>query len=152
MWRHICRAICCIRFLKTFWGLEDFLITGVSRMPVFFRHFRFPFVIPGLTGDLSVIANSDRPSVILPYAIPQWVLSVSKKLFLHLRSHSVSTVWHYILWKCFSQVLSRKCGSFLYSRTIRNNTHFRIDTCGGLRSAYPYPISIRVWVLCRLLL
>ena len=29
--------------------------------------------------------------------------------------------------------------------TIRNNTHFRIDTCGRSRSAYPYPISIRVW-------
>ena len=29
--------------------------------------------------------------------------------------------------------------------TIRNNTHFRIDTCGRSHSAYPYPISIRVW-------
>ena len=29
--------------------------------------------------------------------------------------------------------------------TIRNNTHFRIDTCGRSHFAYPYPISIRVW-------
>ena len=34
---------------------------------------------------------------------------------------------------------------FLIIRTERNNTHFRIDTCGRSRSAYPYPISIRVW-------
>ena len=34
---------------------------------------------------------------------------------------------------------------FLIIRAERNNTHFRIDTCGRSRSAYPYPISIRVW-------
>ena len=34
---------------------------------------------------------------------------------------------------------------FLIIRTERNNTHFRIDTCGRSHSAYPYPISIRVW-------
>ena len=34
---------------------------------------------------------------------------------------------------------------FLIRRMARNNTHFRIDTCGRSRSAYPYPISIRVW-------
>ena len=34
---------------------------------------------------------------------------------------------------------------FLIIRAERNNTHFRIDTCGWSCSAYPYPISIRVW-------
>ena len=34
---------------------------------------------------------------------------------------------------------------FLIIRAERNNTHFRIDTCDRSRSAYPYPISIRVW-------
>ena len=39
----------------------------------------------------------------------------------------------------FSQVLYRKCGSFHNSWTIRNNTHFRIDTCGRYAFCVPVP-------------
>ena len=45
----------------------------------------------------------------------------------------------------FRRSLLENVEVFKTSRTIRNNTHFRIDTCGRLHSAYPYPISIRVW-------
>ena len=43
----------------------------------------------------------------------------------------------------FRESLLENVEVFKTSRTIRNNTHFRIDTCGWSRSAYP--ISIRVW-------
>ena len=75
---------------------------------------------------------------------PMWVLFIRNFLSTFVESTDYS-VWHYILWKCFSQVLSWKCGSFLIWRIARNNTHFRIDTCDRSHSAYPYPISIRVW-------
>ena len=45
----------------------------------------------------------------------------------------------------FRKSLSENVEVFLIRRAIRNNTHFRIDTCGRSRSAYPYPMSIRVW-------
>ena len=55
------------------------------------------------------------------------------------------TVWHYILWKCFSQVLYWKCGSFLEHEDMTDNTHSCIDICGKALSVLRYPISIRVW-------
>ena len=45
----------------------------------------------------------------------------------------------------FRKSFSENVEVFLIIRAERNNTHFRIDTCGRSRSAYPYPISIRVW-------
>ena len=45
----------------------------------------------------------------------------------------------------FRKSFSENVEVFLIIRAERNNTHFRIDTCGRSRSAYLYPISIRVW-------
>ena len=74
----------------------------------------------------------------------------SKKSF-YICDVSSSSASHNILWKCFSQVLKWKCGSFLVERMTRNNTHFRIDTCGRAHSARPdIPYLSECGVLCRL--
>ena len=60
-------------------------------------------------------------------------------------------VWHYILWKCFSQVLYRKCGSFQGHEDDTDDTHFRIDTRGRAHSMCPdIPYLSECGVLCRL--
>ena len=82
--------------------------------------------------------------------IPLWVLFFQKILSTFVVS-TVNSVWHNILWKCFSQVLKWKCGSFLVERMTRNNTHFRVDTCGRTHSARPdIPYLFECGVLCRL--
>ena len=76
---------------------------------------------------------------------PQCVLSVYKTFSYICR------VWRFLpsdITYCesvFRKSFSENVEVFLIIRAERNNTHFRIDTCGRSRSAYPYPISIRVW-------
>ena len=96
--------------------------------------------------------------------------------FLHKSFHSADKAIHCVsvvrFWKILNFVVSRDvtpltlhiCESvfrkslienvevFLIRRAIRNNTHFRIDNCGWGVLRLRYPISIRVWVLCRLFL
>ena len=45
----------------------------------------------------------------------------------------------------FRKSFSENVEVFLGRRMARNNTHFRIDTCGRAYSVPRYPISIRVW-------
>ena len=73
------------------------------------------------------------------------------KTFLTFVESSGWAVWHYILWKCFSQVLCWKCGSFLDDKDDTDSTHFRIDTCGRAHSACPdIPYLSECGGLCRL--
>ena len=68
-----------------------------------------------------------------------------EKEFLHLKCLSGIPVWPYILWKCFSQVLNRKCGSFLYREDDTEQHSLRVDSWGWVQSVPWYPISTTVW-------
>ena len=69
-----------------------------------------------------------------------WVLSKLKKLFTFVMSLNDS----YILWKCFSQVLVGKCGSFQSTKDWTDNTHSCLDYAMGILRTHVV-ISIRVW-------
>ncbi len=73
------------------------------------------------------------------------MLSVSKNFFLHLWCLAVLPFDFTYCESVFRKSANENVEVFSTGWTIRNNAHFRIDTCGRSRSAYPYPISIRVW-------
>ena len=83
----------------------------------------------------------------LEYTFEQYpgeCLSVSEKC-LTLSCHAVIPSDVTYCESVFRKSLLENVEVFFAIRARRNNTHFRIDTCGRSHSAYPYPISIRVW-------
>ena len=81
------------------------------------------------------------------------MLSVSEKLFLHLYRQAAKPPDITYCESVFRKSLHENVEVFKTSRTIRNNTHFRIDTCGRVLSACPnIPYLSECGVLCRLFL
>ena len=101
-------------------------------------------VMPGLIPPSLTMPLRKERWIIFHFAIPRCVSSVKEK-WLHLLYRLATTFRRNILWKCFSQVLYRKCRSFQGHEDDTDSTHFRIDTCGWAYSALQYLISIRVW-------
>ena len=76
---------------------------------------------------------------------------VRSRKILTFVSSSDKCPWYYILWKCFSHTFNENVEIFL-SKGRTNDTHFRIDTCGGMLYSFQYLISIRVWGIVSLIL